>query len=235
MTAPKTGGATPPLESPRRDWQDWARTNVRRVSIGAGVVVVAAGATLAYVASERNKEAFAAQALSQAWSTVEAGNVALAANDLQRLVERYGGTRASDEGFVLLSELRLLGGDNDAAVRSLQQFVDRSHPKYILASAYSLLGGGLENQRKFAEAGRAYRSAAANADLGFLTATYLIDAGRAFALAKDTASAKAALGEVLAKYGELAQSAEARVRMAEIGGEVPPAPEPKPAGDGQGG
>jgi hypothetical protein len=230
MTAPTSGGTA--SAAGRRGWQDWTRTNIRRVAIGAGVVVVVVGATLAYLASERNKEAFAAQALSQAWSTVEAGNMALAASDLSRLVERFGGTRASDEAFILLSELRLLGGQDDIAVRALQQFVGRRHPKYFISSGYGLLGGGLENQAKFVESARAYRSAADAADLGFLKAQYLIDAGRAFVLAHDTASAKAALGEVLAKYGDLSQAAEARVRLGEIGGEVPPAPEPKATGRG---
>jgi len=226
MTAPKTGGTTPP-ESPRHDWQDWARTNIKRAGIGAAVVVVVAGATLAYIQSQRNKEVYAAQALSQAWTAVESGNMALAGNDLARLVERYGGTRSADEAFVLLSELRLLSGEDEVAVRALQQFVGKRHPKYFLASAYSLLGGGLENQAKFAEAAQAYRSAAQAADLPFLQAQYLIDAGRAFALAKDTAAAKAALGEILSKHGDLSQAAEARVRLAEIGGEVPPEPEAK--------
>jgi len=229
MTAPASGGAAP--VAARRDWQDWARTNIRRVSIGVGVIVVVVAAVFAYLASEKRKEEFAASALSQAWSTVEAGNMALASNDLSRLVERYGGTRAADEAFVLLSELRLLGGQDDIAVRTLQQFVAQRHPKYYLASAYSLLGGGLENLNRFADAAKAYRAAADNADLAFLKAQYLIDASRAFALARDTASAKAALGEVLSKYGSLSQSAEARVRMGEIGGEAPPPPPPPKSND----
>jgi outer membrane protein assembly factor BamD (BamD/ComL family) len=226
MTAPTTGGTAP--SSVGRDWQDWTRTNIRRVGIGAGVVVVVVGAVLAYLASERNKEAFAAQALSQSWSTVEAGNMALAANDLSRLVERYGGTRAADEGLILLSEIRLLNGETDPAVRALQGFVSSRHEKYFMASGYALLGGGLENQGKFREAASAYRSASDAAELAFLKAQYLIDAGRAFVLARDTAAARTALAEVLAKYGESSQAAEARVRMAEIGGEVPPAPERRP-------
>jgi len=225
MTAPTTGGAAP--ASVRLDWQDWTRTNIRRVGYGAAAVVIVAGAVLAYIASERNKEQFAAQALSQAWSTVEAGNMALAANDLSRLTERYGGTAAADEGLILLSEIRLLTGENDAAVRDLQQFVTRRHPKYFVASGYALLGGGLENQAKFKDAAAAYRSAAEAADLGFLKAQYLIDASRAYVLAGDTASAKTALGEVLSKFNEISQAAEARVRMGELGGPVPPAPEPK--------
>lgn len=225
MTAPTTGGAAP--AAGRLDWQDWTRTNIRRVGMGAAAVVIVAGAVLAYLASERNKEQFAAQALSQAWSTVEAGNMALAANDLSRLVERYGGTRAADEGLILLSEIRLLTGETDAAVRGLQQFVAKRHAEYFIASGYALLGGGLENQAKFKDAAAAYRSAAEAADLSFLKAQYLIDAGRAYALAGDTASARSALGEVLTKYNDLSQAAEARVRMGELGGTVPPEPEPK--------
>lgn len=230
MTAP-TSGDTAPTVSPL-DWQDWVRKNVKRVGIGAGVVVVVAGSVLGYTASMRNKEAQASQALSQAWATVEAGNMPLAANDLSRLVERYSGTKAADEGSILLNEIRLLNGETDVAVKALQEFVRKGRQHYHEASAYSLLGGGLENQGKYREAAAAYRSAAAAADLGFLKAEYLLDAGRAFAAASDTAAAKSAYGEVLSKFGDLGQAAEARVRMAEIGGDVPPPPKPKAASQG---
>lgn len=225
MTAPTTGGTpTPPLAS--RDWQDWVRTNVRRVGLGVAVVVIAAGIVLAYLASERRKEAFAAQALAQAWATVEAGNMPLAANDLTRLVERFSGTRSADEAAILLNEIRLLNGDTDAAVRALQEYVRKSRAGHFDASAWSLLGAGLENRGQYREAAAAYRRAVDEAELEFLKAQYLLDAGRAYALAGDTANARSSFGEVLAKYGSLAQAAEARVRMSEIGGEVPAAPEP---------
>ena len=230
MTAPTSGG-TAPTVSPL-DWQDWVRGHLKRVGIGAGVVVVVAGSVLGYTASMKNKEAQASQALSQAWATVEAGNMPLASNDLSRLVERYAGTKAADEGAILLNEIRLLNGETDVAVRALQDFVKKGRQHYHEASAYALLGNGLENQGKLREAAAAYRLAAAAADLGFLKAQYLLDAGRAFAAAADTASAKSAYGEVLSKFGELNQASEARVRMAEIGGDVPPAPRPKPGSQG---
>jgi tetratricopeptide (TPR) repeat protein len=228
MTAPTTDG-TPTPQVEHRDWQDWVRTNVRRVGIGAGAVVIVAGVALAYVASERRKEAFAAQALGQSWATVEAGNMPLAANDLTRLVERFSGTRSADEAAILLNEIRLLNGETDAAVRALQDFVKQGRANYFDASAWSLLGAGLENQGKFREAAAAYRRAVAEAELAFLKAQYLLDAGRAFALAGDTANARSSFGEILSKYGTLAQASEARVRMAEVGGEVPAPPERTPA------
>jgi predicted negative regulator of RcsB-dependent stress response len=225
MTAPTSGGTTP-TNSPR-DWQDWVRANIKRVGIGAAVVVVAAGSVLGYLASMRNKEAQASQALAQAWATVDAGNMPLAANDLSRLVERYSGTRAADEGVILLNEIRLLNGETEVAVKALQEFVKKGRRSYHEASAYSLLGGGLENEGKPREAAAAYRSASAAAELAFLKAQYLLDAGRASANAGDTAAAKVAYGEILNRFGELSQAAEARVRMAEIGGDVPPPPKPK--------
>jgi len=232
MTAP-TSGSTAAPEATRSDWQDWVRTNLRRVGIGAGAVAVAAAAVLGYVASVKRKEAFAAQALAQAWATVEAGNMPLAANDLTRLVERFSGTRAADEGAILLNDIRLLNGETDAAARALQEFLRKSRPDYFEASAYSLLGGALENQRRFPEAAQAYRQASERASLDFLKAQYLLDAGRAFVLARDTANARASFGQVLTRFGELPQASEARVRMAEVGGEVPPpAPRGSAAGSG---
>jgi tetratricopeptide (TPR) repeat protein len=230
MTEPTSGGAA--ATRPSLDWQDWVRANLKRAGIGAGVVVVVAGSVLGYTMSMRNKEAQASQALSQAWGTVEAGNMPLAANDLSRLVERYAGTSAADEATILLNEIRLLNGETDVAVKALQEFVQKGRQRYHEASAYSLLGGGLENQGKFREAAAAYRRAAAAAELGFLKAQYLLDAGRAFAAAADTVDAKASFGEVLAKFGDLNQAAEARVRMAEIGGDVPPPPQPKARSSG---
>lgn len=227
MTTPTSGGPAPTV-SPL-DWQDWVRGSLKRVGIGAGVVVVVAGSVIGYTASMRNKEAQASQALSQAWATVEAGNMPLAANDLSRLVERYSGTKAADEGAILLNEIRLLNGETDVAARGLQDFVRKGRRHYHEASAYALLGAALENQGKLREAAAAYRRAADAAELGFLKAQYLLDAGRTFAAATDTAAARLAFGEILSKFGDLNQAAEARVRMAEIGGEVPPPPKPKPA------
>jgi tetratricopeptide (TPR) repeat protein len=203
------------------DWLEWAQQYGRTLAVGAGVVVVLAAAVWLYVSSARRKEAFASQALTQARASAESGNLPLAATDLARLVERFGGTRAADEAVVLLSQIRLLEGQRDQAVTHLQEFVRGGRPDHVKASAYALLGGGLEDQGKSREAGEAYREAARYARIDFMRAQYLLDAARALSAAGDTAGARQALSEVLERLGDIPQAAEARVRMAELGGNVP--------------
>jgi TolA-binding protein len=198
--------------------------------IGAAVVI-AAGVWL-YITSENRKETFASQQLAKARGDAEAGDLPLAAYDLSQLMDRYGGTKAADQGAVLLGEVRLVQGGTqlDAAVKGLQAFVEKSHSDYILASAWSLLGGGLEQQHKYREAAQAYRKAAAAIPYDFLKAQYLLDAGRSLAVAGDSVEARKAYAEVIEVYGALNQAAEARVRLGELGGTAP-TPKAKPAGD----
>jgi len=190
-------------------------------------VVLLASAIFLYKTSQARKESFAAQELMQARNSAESGNLPLAAADLSKLADRFSGTRAADEASILLNQVRMVQGQRDVAVNALQQFVRGRHADYVLASAYALLGGGLEDQGKAKDAGEAYRQASAKAELDFQKAQYLLDAGRAFTVAGDSTAAKAAYGEVLNKFGRIDQAAEARVRMAELGGTVPPPPTPE--------
>jgi predicted negative regulator of RcsB-dependent stress response len=214
MGAALPTGTTPVAE---RDWGEFIKKNAREVAYGAAAVVIVGVAVWLYVTSEQRKQLFAAQALSTARAEATAGNLPLAANDLQKLVDRYGGTRAADDAEVLLNEVLLLEGQTAAAVQNLQKYAAKSHPKDIETSAWSLLGSGLESQKRFTEAAQAYRKVAEVGDHDFLRAQGLLDAGRVLMVAGDSAGARAAYTEVLQKYGELAQSAEARVRLGELG------------------
>ncbi len=218
MGAPLPTGTVP---TPPRDWGVWVKEHIREVGFAAGAVAVVALGTYLYVVSEARKQAFASEALDQARSEAEAGNLPLAASDLSRLIDRYGGSRAADEGAVMLNEIRLLQGQTDVAVKELQSFVEKSHPSYVLASAWSLLGSGLENEGKYRDAAQAYQRASDAATHDFLKAQYLLDKGRTLAVVGDSAGARAAYATVVQKYGALNQAAEARVRLGELGGTAP--------------
>jgi len=222
MTAPQqTPETARPGTLQHMDLQAVLKQHGQKLAIGAAVVVIAAAAGWLYMSSEQRKENFASRELTQARSEAEAGNLPLAASDLSRLIERFRGTRAAGQAVIVLNQIRLIQGQRDVAVNDLQQFVRSGVPDYIAASAYGLLGGGLEDQGKLREAGAAYREAAGKAQLDFLKAGYLLDAGRALAAAGDSAGARAAYGEVLSKFGSLDQAAEARVRLSELGGTAP--------------
>jgi predicted negative regulator of RcsB-dependent stress response len=227
MTAPSTPKAT--ASKFRMDEDSlvaFARENGTRLSIAAAVLALLVAGGWLYVSSARRKEAFASEQLLQARSSAEAGNLPLAASDLTKLVVQFSGTKAADAANVLLDQIRLLQGQRDVAINDLQKFVQGSHDTYSKASAYSLLGGGLEDQNKPRDAAQAYKLASDFASLDFLKAQYLLDQGRALTSAGDTADAKKTYGDVLSRFGRLDQAAEARVRLAEIGGTVPPPPPP---------
>lgn len=222
MTAPDSAAA----KDEELNLSEWIARNGRKAAIiGGALFVVLAGAWL-YVTSAKRKESFASQELMRARSSAEAGNLPLAASDLTRLTERFKGTRAADEAVVLLNQIRLVQGQRDIAVTSLQEFVRSGHDADVLASAYGLLGAALEDQGKPRDAAEAYRRGSRSARLDFAQAQFLLDAGRAFTTAGDTASAKATFADILTRFGRLDQAAEARVRMAELGGTVPPPPAP---------
>ena len=84
------------------------------------------------------------------------------------------------------------------------------------ARAYGLLGTALENAKRPAEAAEAFRSASKSADLDYLQARYLIDAGRAYRTAGKIAEAQAAYREVIKKHPEAPSVTEAKVRLAEL-------------------
>jgi len=211
-----------PLE--QQDWFERIRQNSRALLTGGLAVVLVGGGAWVYIASQQRKEAFASQELSRARSAAESGNLPLASSDLARIAERFGGTRAADDAVILLNQIRLVQGQQQVAAEALDAFVAGRHPDYAKAAAYGLLGGAREDLGQAAAAATAYAQAARLARLDFLKAQYLLDAARASVAAGDSAGARAHLADLLEHLGDLDQAAEARLRMAELGGEVPPAP-----------
>jgi outer membrane protein assembly factor BamD (BamD/ComL family) len=182
------------------------------------LVVLAAAAIVGWfiVASSKRKEQFAARSLNQARAAAEAGNLPLASSELQRLITTYKGSDAAQEAVITLNQVRMVNGQNELAVVGLREFLaTKPAPKY-LAPAYGLLGAALENTKRWPEAANAYSEASKAADVPYLKATYLVDAGRAYREAGRTEDAARAYRTILEKYKDSPSSTEAQVRLAEI-------------------
>lgn len=195
---------------------EWLKKNQRTV-IGAAAVVVIVAAVVWFTFEYRSRKESAAQsALEQARFATQSGNLPLAATDLSRLIDTYGGTRAADEAAILLAQVRLLQDEPSLAADELREALDGGMDSQFRAGAFSLLGAALENMGNMADAARAYESAAQEAWYGFLAAQYLNDAGRAYTQAGDTASAIAAYRRVVDDYPDSPSVTESRVRLGEL-------------------
>ncbi len=195
----------------------WFRARQRQVLIVGGLVlgVGAVGGMLWWM--QVRKEAYAASALEQARNTAEGPNgLAQSAGMLQRIIDQYQGTDASQEAVLTLAQVRMINGQNQLAAVALQQFVDRGvRPKYQ-APAHGLLGGALEGVGKPAEAAENYMAASKAADLDVMKAQYLVNAARAYQIAGNQAKALEALRLVVKDYGKTPLATEATVRLAEL-------------------
>jgi outer membrane protein assembly factor BamD (BamD/ComL family) len=194
----------------------WYRDRSRLLA-GAGVVVLLLAAVGWVIwSSDRRKEEFAARSLNQARAAAEAGNLPLASSELQRLIDTYRGTDAATEAVITLNQIRMVNGQSELAAVGLREFIQRNPPAKYLAPAYGLLGTALENSKRPGDAGEAFRNASKSADLEYLRARYLIDAGRAYKAGGKQAEAVAAYRAVIDSFPESPSVAEAKVRLAEL-------------------
>lgn len=207
---------TPTTDASAHDGPFLTPQRIRILGIAAAVVAVIALAAWFAITAGKRKEAFAAQALEEARGVAEQGNLPLAVQQFEAVTKTYAGTSAAHEATLGMVQARLVNGQSELAIATLTEFLAANPPATYAAPANALLGTAYENTGKFAEAMAAFRKAAELGTSDFLKATYLLDAGRAARLAKDSAQATAIYGEIIEKYGETAAKTEAEVRLAEM-------------------
>jgi TolA-binding protein len=194
----------------------WYRDRNRQLA-AAGIAV----ATIALIAwflvtSGRRKEEFAARSLNQARAAAEAGNLPLASSELQKLIQTYQGTDAASEAVITLNQVRMVNGQSELAAVGLRDYLaTKPDPKYA-APAYGLLGSAFENAKKWPDAAQAFANASKAADVDYLKARYLVDAGRAYREGGKIQEAVAAYREIIRKYPKSSSFTEAQVRLAEL-------------------
>ncbi|HEU5303696.1 MAG TPA: tetratricopeptide repeat protein [Gemmatimonadales bacterium] len=184
----------------------------------AGLIVALVVALVGWfvMASGERKERFAARSLNQARSAAEAGNLPLASSELQKLIAAYKGTDAAHEAVITLNQIRLINGQGELAVVGLREFLAGDPPAQYVTPARGLLAAALENSKRWAEAGQAYTEASNSADVEYLKAQYLVDAGRAYRMGGKVEEAVRAYRTVAEKYPESPSFTEAQVRLAEL-------------------
>lgn len=195
----------------------WIQANQRRLAIGAVAAFAIAAGVWFTASAKARREAFAQRELDQARIAAESGNLALAANDLTRLVDSYGGTPAADEAVLVLGQVRLMQGQPAVAVAELRDYIDAGPREHYRVQAHALLGTALEQTGQMLAAAEAYLRGVEERSDDLLRAGLLIDAGRAFLAGGDTARAAAAYERVLTDFENAPRASEARLRLGELG------------------
>jgi outer membrane protein assembly factor BamD (BamD/ComL family) len=216
-TVERTTAETAPRAAQKHVATAWHQERKTRFALYAvaALVLLAIGAWLVSAAGKR-KEAFATTRLERARSAAENGNLPLASRELQQIVTTYRGTDAAREATIALNQVRMVNNQSELAAVGLRDFVNSRPPAKFLAPAYSLLGSALEDAKRPAEAAGAFVKASDAADLDYLKAQYLIEAGRAWRNAGKPEEAIKAYRQVVQKFDKTPSMTEAQVRLAEL-------------------
>ena len=218
MTTPDTGVSTPIRQPKAESFLDWFHINSRLVSIGAVVVLAAAGGAWYYQTAKTQKLQNADKQLLLAKQSLAPGNanLPLAEADLKKVADRYAGTPAGTEAGMLLAQLKLEKGDNQGATTYLQELAGKISKGPNAASVRGLLGDALAQLGKAAEAAAEYERAAALTEMPNEKAFLLSKAGHAYMAAGKNPEARRIWEGLAANQESPGLAAEARVRLGEL-------------------
>ncbi|MFL5574385.1 MAG: tetratricopeptide repeat protein [Gemmatimonadaceae bacterium] len=207
------GAATrPTFEERSESVFGWVNDHWRQLLGGAAVLAALAGGVALWDRSQGMKSERGERALLEAQRSVQSGNLPLAQSDLQRVVDRFGGTPAEARARIVLAQVLYDQGKFGDGIAKVEP---ATHSKTEGAPAEALVATGYEEQGKFKEAAEHYARAATLAAFDVDRATYRASAARAYAQAGNAGAAKQIWSE-LAQDEESPLAAEARVRLGEL-------------------
>ena len=195
---------------------DWLRIRTRYLVVGAAIVLVAGLGYWFYTRSAQIKSGRAEQSLLQAKQAMMQGNTALAENDLQNVLRRYGNTRAGVEAGMVLAELRYGKGQYQEGVDALRKLLGNSAAEASLTKIHALIGDGQLQLGKAADAAESYQRAADQARFDGQRAYALSKKAEALTVAGKTTDARGVWERLATEPWAVSVAAEAKVRLGEL-------------------
>ncbi|HKO16629.1 MAG TPA: tetratricopeptide repeat protein [Gemmatimonadaceae bacterium] len=195
---------------------DWVQRNSKVLGVAAVVVVIAAAFFWFYTRSVQIKSENAERSLLTAQQSLASGNTNLARNDLEKVINRYGGTAAGSEAALLLAQLDYQESKYQDGITVLEKAIKGGAAEGSLGSIHSLIADGFAQLGKPGDAAKQYEKAADATIYPNEKAYQQAKAARAFAAAGDTAQARQLWSTLAADDQVQSVAAEARVRLAEL-------------------
>jgi predicted negative regulator of RcsB-dependent stress response len=216
MTDPQTSSTPSTAGNSGDAMLDWFRIRTRYLTIGAAIVVVAGIGYWFYTRSAQIKSGRAEQSLLQAKQAVVQGNAALAQNDLQNVLRRYGNTRAGVEAGLVLAEIHYGKGEYQKGIDVLRGVIDKSAAEPSVTKIHGLIGDGQLQLVKPDDAAQSYQRAADQARFDGARAFYAARKARALMAAGKAEEARKAWEELGSAPWAESVAPEARVRLGEL-------------------
>jgi len=218
-TAQQTATAPAPPKSGEDQSAFFAWIEKHRKPLGyviGAVAIVAVGGWL-LLETGRRKQVAASDALDRARAAYESGNLPTASSEFQRIIQAYRGTDAAQQAELGLNDVRLASGQAQLAVDELRKFAESNPPPTYASGAWFMMGGALENLKKYDEAAAAYLKAAELAPEDYRKVDAFLGAARAYRVAGKSNEVLNVLRGVLSKFPKDTPGvAEAQVRLAEL-------------------
>jgi len=144
----------------------WIKQHRRALTVAVVAVALALATGIYYRNSRAAIANRAATELAALRQTVASGNRAVAIQELQTFINRFGSTAAAAEARLLLGQLYLEDGNPEQAIQTLQPVANElDHP--LGATAAFLVGAAHETANRSGDAERVYLRIADGAEFPF--------------------------------------------------------------------
>ena len=193
---------------------EWFMLHNREVTWAVVALAIIVGGVWFYERSQSIKAQRAEAAYFQARQSAAAGNLPLAASDLQKVATRYEGTSAGTQAALTLAQLLYDQKKFKEGLAVLKKAEAKASGDFR-PSVHVLEAAGYEEQKDLTTAAEQYKLAAEATRFPADKAEYQASAARAYMAAGKTDQARA-IWTALAKDDTGPVSAEARVRLGEL-------------------
>ncbi|MBN1896014.1 tetratricopeptide repeat protein [bacterium] len=180
--------------------------------LAALAAVIVIGIMMINSRKQSEKKAAADLAQAEQYYYMEAWDSAVP--ELEKIVDRFGGTRAAVQASFFLGNIYYFRDSCDLAVRYYEKALDKvSNNTLFETGSLTGIGACLENQGRFEEAAERYRQAADKYS-DFFSAPYtLLDAGRNYLSAGRRDKAEEVYRKIMDEYPKSGAVEEAKLRF----------------------
>ena len=198
---------------------EWIQKHLNEVLMVAGGVVVVTAVLFFIFSSQAKRERKAAELLGKANFALQSGNMAGAVEDLQTVVNKYGGSRSAGQAAFYLAYAYFYAKDYVQAQSLFEKYVQKYKEDPLLSqSAQAGVGDCHMQTGNPVMAAENFLKAASLSPQTFLAPQYLLRAASAYMQADQNDKAREILRRLIDEYPDSREVHRAKADLAQIAG-----------------